>query len=60
MTRFLTVIFIFFVFLLLSVIQNCESETSKSGDYIIYMGAASSDDTTGNDHVELMSTMLKR
>ncbi|CAA7044655.1 unnamed protein product [Microthlaspi erraticum] len=60
MKRFSTVTVIFFVFLLLSAIQNCESETSKSGDYIIYMGAASSDESTGNDHVGLMSTMLKR
>ncbi|KAF8113711.1 hypothetical protein N665_0046s0059 [Sinapis alba] len=61
MMRGLILIFILFVFLLLSVIQKCESETSKSGDYIIYMGAASSDESTGNDyHVELLSTMLKR
>ncbi|KAL0699752.1 hypothetical protein Bca4012_055874 [Brassica carinata] len=61
MTRGLIVIFILFVFLLLSVIQKCESEIGKSEDYIIYMGAASSDESTGNDyHVELLSTMLKR
>ncbi|CAH2036747.1 unnamed protein product [Thlaspi arvense] len=60
MTRCFTVTFLLFTFLLLSVIQNCESEASKSGDYIIYMGAASSDSSTGNDHVELMSSMLKR
>ena len=59
MTRCLRATFILFVFLL--VIQNCESETSKSGDYIIYMGAASADESTGNDHhIDLMSTMLKR
>ncbi|XP_056844515.1 subtilisin-like protease SBT5.1 isoform X1 [Raphanus sativus] len=61
MMRGLPVTFILFVFLLLSVIQNSESETRKSGDYIIYMGAASSDKSTGNDHhVEVLSTMLKR
>lgn len=59
--RGLPVTFILFVFLLLYVIQNSESETRKSGDYIIYMGAASSDKSTGNDHhVEVLSTMLKR
>lgn len=58
MMKCLTVTVIFFVFLFLSVI--CESETSKSGDYIIYMGAASSDGSTDNDHVELLSSMLKR
>ncbi|KFK44142.1 hypothetical protein AALP_AA1G220500 [Arabis alpina] len=61
MTRCVTITYNFFVFLLLlSVIQNCESETSKSRDYIIYMGAATSDGSTGNDHVELLSSMLKR
>ncbi|CAL9215630.1 unnamed protein product [Arabidopsis halleri] len=58
MMKCLTLTVIFFVFLFLSVI--CESETSKSGDYIIYMGAASSDGSTDNDHVELLSSMLKR
>ncbi|KAG7592359.1 Peptidase S8/S53 domain superfamily [Arabidopsis thaliana x Arabidopsis arenosa] len=60
MMRCLTVTVIFVMFLFLSVIQNCKSETSKSGDYIIYMGAASSDDSTDNDHVELLSSMLQR
>ncbi|CAF1982366.1 BnaCnng55400D [Brassica napus] len=41
--------------------STSECETSTSGDYIIYMGAASSDESTGNDHhIELMSTMLKQ
>ncbi|ESQ34780.1 hypothetical protein EUTSA_v10006858mg [Eutrema salsugineum] len=60
MTKCPIVNFIFFLFLFLSVIQNCESETRNSGDYIIYMGAASSDGSTGNDHVELLSSLFKR
>ncbi|XP_010477248.1 PREDICTED: subtilisin-like protease SBT5.1 [Camelina sativa] len=60
MRRCLTVTIIFMMYLFLSVIQNCKSEISKSGDYIIYMGAASSDGSTDNDHVELLSSMLKR
>ncbi|EOA37398.1 hypothetical protein CARUB_v10011271mg [Capsella rubella] len=60
MMRCLTVTVIIFLFLFLSVVQNCKSETSKSGDYIIYMGAASSDGSTDNDHVELLSSMFKR
>ncbi|AAF79898.1 Contains similarity to p69c gene from Lycopersicon esculentum gb/Y17277 and is a member of subtilase family PF/00082 [Arabidopsis thaliana] len=58
--RCLTITIMFFMFFFLSVIQKCKSETSKSGDYIIYMGAASSDGSTDNDHVELLSSLLQR